>query len=103
MKYCQRCGCALVDEAAYCPYCRTECPPMYPNPEDKKSFGWGLLCFLFPLVGLILYLVWNKEYPQRAKSCGNGAIVGVCVSIVLTVLPYVLALVLTILVNIFGI
>lgn len=38
------------------------------NPGDSSSFGWGLLGFFIPLVGLILYLVWKDEYPCAPKA-----------------------------------
>lgn len=47
---------------------------------DGPSFGYALLCFLYPIVGLILYLVWKDTYPMRALSCGKGALVSVIVS-----------------------
>ncbi len=53
--------------------------------DDGKSFGYAFLCFLFPIIGLILYLVWKDTYPLRASSCGKGAIVGVIVSVVSTI------------------
>lgn len=90
MKFCQRCGCRLVDEAAYCPYCGVTCPPMYPSPDDAPSFLWGLLCCLIPILGLILYLVWRKEYPKRANSCGSGAIIGFALSIVIPIVLEIL-------------
>lgn len=68
--------------------------PNYPNvqqnpgvaPDDAPSGGFLALCLLFPLIGLILYLVWKDQYPQRARSCGKGAIIGVCLSVGLSVL-----------------
>ena len=44
------------------------------------------MCFLFPIVGLILYLVWKDTLPLRAKSCGKGAIIGVIVSVVFSII-----------------
>lgn len=46
-------------------------------PGDARSGGYAVLCFLFPMIGLILYLVWKDQYPLRAKSCGKGALIGV--------------------------
>ena len=86
MKYCSQCGKELVDEAVVCPNCG--CAVQAPvNPqEDKPSTGLNILAFLFPLVGLILYLVWKAEYPLKAKSCGKGALIAVIVDIVLAVI-----------------
>ena len=63
----------------------------YSNPEDRRSGGFAFLCFLFPLVGLILYLVWKDTMPLRAKSCGEGAIIGVIFYVVFVILMVVIA------------
>ena len=53
------------------------------NPQEKGRFGWGLLGFLLPLVGLILFLVWKKDKPANAKIAGKGALIGFIFFIVL--------------------
>ena len=53
---------------------------------DTGSFGWAVLGFLIPLVGLILFLVWKDTKPLSAKRAGVGALVSVIVSIVLSIL-----------------
>ena len=60
-------------------------PAPYPVERDESSFGYGVLSFLFPLVGLILYLVWHDTTPLKAKSCGIGALIGFISGVVLTV------------------
>lgn len=49
-----------------------------------------MLCFFFPVVGLILWLVWKDNLPLRAKSCGKGAIIGVIVEVAVVILYVVL-------------
>ena len=61
-------------------------PAPYPVERDESSFGYGVLSFLFPLVGLILYLVWHDTTPLKAKSCGIGAIIGFITGVVLTII-----------------
>lgn len=63
-------------------------PPQgqYQPPQDARSGGFAVLCFFFPIVGLILYLVWKDEKPLKAKSCGKGAIIGVIVQVVFYIL-----------------
>ena len=46
---------------------------------DAPSTGYAALGFFFPLVGLILYLIWKASFPQRASSIGKGAILGVVI------------------------
>ncbi|MEE1295276.1 MAG: hypothetical protein UHD09_00115 [Bifidobacterium sp.] len=60
-------------------------PPRQPytNPNDSGSFGWAVLGFLIPLVGLILFLVWHRTKPKCAKMAGIGALVGFCLNLVL--------------------
>lgn len=87
MKYCTKCGKELMDEAVVCPGCG--CPQgngMVSNPADSSSFGWALLGFCIPIVGLILYLVWKDSTPLKAKSAGKGALVSVIVGVVFYIL-----------------
>lgn len=65
-----------------------------PNPQDTGSFGWAVLGFFVPLVGLILYLVWKNEKPLTAHRAGKGALISVIVSVVLMVIWMILMFVL---------
>lgn len=51
--------------------------------NDKGGFGWSVLGFFVPLVGLILYLVWNNDKPNTAKDAGKGALAYVIVYFVI--------------------
>ena len=55
----------------------------YINPNDETNFGYTLLSFFMPYIGLVLYIVWLKEFPKRAKSCLNGLIAGIICIIIL--------------------
>ena len=48
---------------------------------EDASNGWIALCFFFPLIGVILYLVWYDEHRRRAKYAGKGALISVIVSV----------------------
>ena len=55
--------------------------------EDKEpSVGLNIVSFLWPFVGLILYLVYHEKSPRRAKECGKWALIGLIVGIVLGIL-----------------
>ena len=78
MAFCRNCGTEIHDEAAVCVNCgMAATQTSMPKADDKKSGGLAFLCYLVPVLGLILWLVWKDEYPLRAKSCGKGAIVAV--------------------------
>lgn len=56
------------------------------NPKDVPSAGFNALAFFFPIIGLILYLVWKDETPKRAKAIGKWALISFIVSIVINIL-----------------
>lgn len=56
--------------------------------QDAPSTGFAILCFCFPIVGLILYCVWRETLPQRAKSAGVGGLLGFIIGVILTVIVY---------------
>ena len=53
--------------------------------QDGPSIGFAALGFFFPVVGLIMYLVWYNTLPFRAKSVGKGALAGVIVYVFVVV------------------
>ncbi len=44
--------------------------------NDKGAGGIVILCFLIPLIGLIMYLVWKENRPKSSKQAGIAAIIG---------------------------
>lgn len=84
MKYCSKCGHQIEDEAVVCIHCGcliTNKP--IPKAEDDNSPGFNILSFFIPIVGLILYLVWNKEQPIKAKGVGVSAIAGFVLNLII--------------------
>ena len=110
MKYCTNCGKELEDNAAFCTECgaaqaaprqeapqqpaqnvqqpyqqqtsyQQQAPYQQAAPVDNGSFSWAVLGFCFPIVGLILYLVWKSNKPISAKKAGIGALVGFCLNL----------------------
>lgn len=108
IKYCSNCGTQLHDTATVCSVCGTKVsnpsvnlpiepqpqpyyPPVYqpqyyrPYPIDGNSTGLNVLSFLFPFIGLILYLAFLDEKPIRAKGCGKWGLIGFISGILLTI------------------
>ena len=54
--------------------------------KEGSKFGWGVLGFFIPLVGLILFLVWMKDKKRASKAAGIGALIGFLVNVLLTTL-----------------
>ena len=88
--YCNKCGKEIDYNAVICPSCGCATDKYeqknFKNESDSSSAGWAVLGFLFPLIGLILYLVWKEELPLRAKSIGKGALVSVIINVVIGLL-----------------
>lgn len=66
-------------------------PYVNPQPADTGSFGWAVLGFFFPIVGLILFFIWKTEKPVSAKQAGMGALASVISTVVLWILLIVFA------------
>ena len=98
--FCTNCGKELPDKnVSFCPYCgkringgapnnaapsgetQPSYGPVYHNPDDVPNGGWTVLGFFFPLIGFILYLVFQTTYPNRSRLCGKGALIGLIVDV----------------------
>ena len=44
--------------------------------DDESSYWYWVLGAIFPIITLILWLVWVWNTPNRAKSCLFGTIIG---------------------------
>ena len=56
---------------------------------DQKSTGLNIISFLIPLVGLIIYLTQKESTPIKATSAGKAALWGFCISIVLSIIFFI--------------
>ncbi|WP_201780444.1 hypothetical protein [Bifidobacterium aesculapii] len=82
---------AGAPQQQYAPYGYPQ--PGYTNPADSGSFGWAVLGFFIPVVGLILWLVWKDQRPLDAAKAGKGALVSVIVWAVFMVLYFIFVIV----------
>ena len=76
--YCKNCGKIVDEDSLFCNNCGTRLDNIQNQTisEDKPSFGFAILGFFIPLVGLILFLIYEGKKPKRAKSAGKGALIG---------------------------
>jgi predicted membrane protein len=61
------------------------------NPNDIPSTGLNIISFLIPLVGLIIYLIEKDKAPKKANSAGKAALWGIGVSVVFTILLFIIS------------
>ncbi len=89
MKFCQRCGKEIREEAVICPNCGCVTGTQSvtrSTSSDTGSAGWLVLGLFFPLIGLILYLVWKDTRPNDANQAGKGALIGLILSVVFSII-----------------
>jgi uncharacterized membrane protein YvbJ len=96
MKYCRNCGKEMADEAVICVNCGVPVNErVFKNinsaTNDRGGFWWGVLGFFFPIVGLILYLVWKDTKPVTALAVGKGALIGVIVDVAVSIISVIIA------------
>jgi len=51
--------------------------------EDSISAGWGILAFLIPLAGWIMYFVWKDESPHKASQASTIAWIGFAINVII--------------------
>ncbi len=84
-KICQSCGADLKKTGKKSSEPAKRISSMKEDDLTRKtgSFIWTVIGFLFPLVGLILFLVWQRENPAASLSAGKGALLGVIFYVVM--------------------
>lgn len=95
--YCKYCGRIIDDDSKFCVNCGNNMnnDGTGTHPVDAPNKGFAILGFFVPIIGLILYLVYERKQPKRAKSAGKGALIGfitnivICITIVLLYIIFV--------------
>lgn len=90
--YCKNCGRIVDDTSSYCNNCgaRIDNKPNADVSEDNSNLGFAILGFFIPIVGLILFLIYEEKKPKRAKSAIKGALIGFITEIVLAIILVIL-------------
>ena len=91
MAFCKYCGAQIDDNAVVCTSCGAS-QSTAPAVVDKGGFGWGLLGYCLPIVGLILFLVWKDTKPKTAKAAGIGALVSTILGVVIYIATFALGI-----------
>ena len=86
---CRNCGAEIDDNAIFCSYCGSRTngeqtntglgydpysTPTYFGPDTQESKSITILSFLFWQVGTILWFVWRRTRPGKARSALKGLI-----------------------------
>ncbi|MGM9907916.1 zinc-ribbon domain-containing protein [Limosilactobacillus sp.] len=88
-KFCSNCGAEIDAKAVVCPKCGVPVSGASianVNDEPNPSAWWGVLGFLFPVIGWILYFAFKSNTPKRAHRCAVSAWWGFGISFVIGLL-----------------
>jgi len=104
-KFCSGCGTAVGTTVAAAPqnltlpssrYAELDQKQFYGNEayatnlRDRGGFGWFLLGLILTglswIIGVILYFVWKRDYPNRARSVLRGIFCGIIAYILIFVI-----------------
>lgn len=91
--YCEKCGNKNETYAEHCLNCGNKLSTGLTNTnteinqKEKITIGWGILGFVIPIVGLILFLSFEKSKPKVSKSAGIGALISAILFLVFIVFP----------------
>lgn len=90
--YCRKCGNIVDNTSLFCNNCgaRLDDTSKPSAREDNSSFGFAVLGFFIPIIGLVLFLIYEGTKPKRAKSAGTGALIGFICKIVLSIIIVIL-------------
>ena len=57
-----------------------------PKSEESIGAGWGILAFLMPIAGWIMYFCWKEDAPRKASQASTIAWVSFGIGVVLNIL-----------------
>lgn len=76
---CKHCGKEIKDSAFICPYCGVMQSREY---EDGRIGFLGLLCFILPPLGIVLFSRWKHKMPERANGAMSSSLYGIVLIVV---------------------
>jgi ribosomal protein L40E len=85
-KFCATCGAIIKLNAEICPKCGVRQMAAAQEVSQEGADGFlKFVTFLFPIIGLILYLLWIDTKPKAAKEVGKVAIISVVLMVVVAI------------------
>ena len=89
MKYCSHCGAQIDDQAVICVKCGCAVVA-HTTAVDESSTGLNVISFLFPIIGLVLYIIYHEKSPIKAKGIGKWALISFIIGLIPILLMVIL-------------
>ena len=92
--FCSNCGKVLEEGSLYCNHCgkKANLDETVSSQKENYKFGFGILSFFVPILGLIFFLIYENKKPQRAKAAGIGALAGFLTGVILFISLFAFAM-----------
>ncbi len=91
MNYCPNCGEKVDNNAYVCVRCGFKLrSDNVENSNDNGSIAWGILGFLVPIAGIIIYFIMKKDNPKNSKMAIRGSLINLCLNFVLFVISIIM-------------
>lgn len=76
---CEVCGKEIAENAVSCPNCGAK----NKNNSDTASTGTVIICFLIPIIGLIIYAVNISTRPKYANECLTASLLPIILAVII--------------------
>lgn len=86
MAYCRKCGSEMSEQAIKCSECGEVHIQKSGPSDDRGSFLHVLIGLCVPIIGLILFIVWNKDRPNSARNALIGALISLPIIVILGII-----------------
>lgn len=99
-KFCQSCGNSSESKYGTCEYCQNDLKytgienmqTLKPDDTPDQLANFAAMCCNPPIVGLILYLIWKDEKPNKAKSVCHYTLAGLGIIVFFYILEIIFAI-----------
>ncbi|MBS6252534.1 MAG: zinc-ribbon domain-containing protein [Clostridia bacterium] len=81
---CKECGKEISSNATVCPSCGYK----KINESEKASFGILAICFLIPIVGIVLFIINISNKPKYAKQCIIASLIPFAIIFIISIFGF---------------
>ena len=79
---CSKCGKTIDNDSQFCEHCGNCVYNVVRTDDSKLGVGLGILSFLFPIVGFVLYFQYKNSAINKAKQAVKLAWIGFAIGFV---------------------
>jgi len=82
---CSECGKEMSENAVSCPNCGAK----NRNNSEKAPIGLMIICFLIPIIGIIIFAINVSSRPKYAKGCLIASLLPIIIAVIFIILSQI--------------